>query len=43
MLVTRGEGKAFVCHDESAVATPESLAAYERLKDELNVLLEAEM
>ena len=42
MLVERGAGKAFVWHGESVEATPELLAAYERVRRELEELLEQE-
>jgi len=35
MLVERGEGKAFVCHDRVVAATPGLLEAYERFREEL--------
>ena len=39
MLVERGEGKAFVWKSESAEATPELLAAYQRFRSEVKELL----
>jgi len=40
MLVERGQGKAFVWKGQSVTATPELLAAYERIKLDLRRLLE---
>jgi hypothetical protein len=40
MLVDRPEGKRFVWHDHSLVATPELLRDYERFKAELKQILE---
>jgi len=40
MLVERGEGKTFVWKSKSVPATPELLAAYQRFKSEVKVLLE---
>jgi hypothetical protein len=43
MLVERPEGKAFVCHDQTVVATSEILEAYQRFREELqNLLLSAQ-
>jgi hypothetical protein len=43
MLVERIERKAFVWKGESVPATPELLAAYERIKLELRRLLHREL
>jgi len=40
MLVERREGKSFVWKSQSMPATPELLAAYERFRNEVKVLLE---
>jgi hypothetical protein len=40
MLVERPEGRAFVWHGESVVATPELAARYEQFRNELKDLLE---
>ena len=40
MLVERGAGKAFVWKSQSVPATPQLVAAYERFKAEVKVLLE---
>ena len=40
MLVERPEGKAFVWHGESVVATPDLSTRYEQFRNELKVLLE---
>lgn len=42
MLVDKPEGKAFVWHGENVPATPQLLAAYERIQTELGELLERE-
>jgi hypothetical protein len=39
MLVERGQEQAFVWKDQSVIATPELLAAYERIKLDLRRLL----
>jgi hypothetical protein len=39
VLVERAGGKAFVWKDESVAATPELLAAYDKVKNELDALL----
>ena len=39
MLVERAGGKAFVWKGESVAATPEMLAAYERFRQDLSLLL----
>jgi hypothetical protein len=39
MLVERSEGKEFVCHDQTVVATPELLEVYERVREELQNFL----
>ena len=42
-LVDRPEGKAFVCHDETVVATPKLLEGYERFREDLqNLILPAQ-
>lgn len=41
ILIERSGGKAFVWKNESVAATPELLAAYESVKNELDTLLEA--
>ena len=42
VLVERGAGKAFVRKSEVVAASPELLAAYERFKTELSLLLRRE-
>jgi hypothetical protein len=39
VLVERAGGRAFVCKNESVEATPELLAVYEKVKNELSELL----
>ncbi len=40
MLVEQGGGKVFVWHQQSVPASPELLATYDRIREELNELLE---
>ena len=42
MLVERGEGKAFVWHDQEVPATPELLERYRRFRADLEDLLKEE-
>lgn len=41
VLVERTGGKVFVWHQQSVLASPELVAAYDRVREELNELLEA--
>lgn len=41
VLVERAGGKVFVWHQQSVLASPELVAAYDRVREELNELLEA--